>query len=148
MLGYVRRNRPHIVICENVAGLLERNRGRDPHIYQVCRDLLNSKQLLVPQRRHRVWMWAIRKDVAAAPAAEGVLDILNGLERPHPVALDKFLRLVITDALARQIFNEREQNVLEQVCRTNRPLQRLTPEDQPAIWGHACRFRLTAQGSM
>ena len=38
VLGYVRRNRPHIVICENVAGLLKRNRGRDPHIYQVRRD--------------------------------------------------------------------------------------------------------------
>ena len=136
---YVRRFRPKLVICENVCGLLKRNRGRDPQIWRVrsafqelgyafAWHMLNSKDFLVPQRRTRVWMWAIRSDVAAAPAAEAVKDILTSLERPHPVFLEKCLTPEGTDARPRQTINGREQDVLEHVVQANRSLQRLAPE--------------------
>ena len=35
VLEYTRRFRPKLVICENVAGLLKRNRGCEPQIHAV-----------------------------------------------------------------------------------------------------------------
>ena len=96
VLGYARRFRPKLVICENVAGLLKRNRGRNPQIHSVraafeklgysfAHMQLDARNFLVPQRRTRVWMWAIRLDVAAAPAAQEVQTILQAMERPQPM---------------------------------------------------------------
>ena len=36
-LGYTRRFKPKLVICETVSGLLKRTRGRDAQIYLVRR---------------------------------------------------------------------------------------------------------------
>ena len=44
---------------------------------------------LALQRRTCAWMWAIRSDVAAAPAVGEGQAILNALEEPQPVPLDK-----------------------------------------------------------
>ena len=136
MLGYTRRCKPKLVICENVSGLLKRTRGCDAHIHvaRKCFEQLeyafaymqvDASNFLAPQRRTRVWMWAIRSDVAAAPAAEEARAILNALERPQPVPLDRYLRQVASDTRPRQTINLREQEVLDGVVAANRPLQRL-----------------------
>ena len=140
VLGYARRFRPKLVICENVAGLLKRNRGRNPQIhsvraafeklaYSLAHMQLDARNFLVPQRRTRVWMLAIRLDVAAAPAAQEVQTILHAVERPQPVLLDHFVRHMSSDTWARQTINEREQGVLDSVVEQNRSLQRLEAEE-------------------
>ena len=140
VLGYVRRFRPKVVICENVTGLLKRTRGCDAQINQVRKAFeevgyafaykqMDARNFLVPQRRTRVWMWAIRSDVAAAPAAGEVQTVLNALERPQPVALSKFLRPAACDPRPRRTISCREERVLDSVVQENRPLQRLEAEE-------------------
>jgi hypothetical protein len=135
---YTRRFRPKLVICENVAGLLKRNRGCEPQIHSVrmafeglgysfAYTQLDARNFLLPQRRTRIWMWAIRSDVAAAPAAGEVLKVLLQFERPQPAPLVRFLGHVDNDKQARQTINEREQAVLDCVLR-ERALQ-LQPEE-------------------
>ena len=62
VLGYVRRFRPKLVICENVSGLLKRSLGCDAQIHQVRKafeeegyvfayKLVDARHFLVPQRR-------------------------------------------------------------------------------------------------
>jgi site-specific DNA-cytosine methylase len=127
-----------LVICENVSGLLKRNRGCEPQIhfvrmafeelgYAFAYTQLDARNFMLLQRRTRIWMWAIRSDVAAAPAAGEVLRVLVQFERPQPAPLDKFLRHVASDKQARQTINEREQAVLECVIQ-ERALQ-LQPEE-------------------
>ncbi len=72
-------------------------------------------------------MWAIRSDVAAAPAAGEVLKVLLQLERPQPAPLVRFMGHVDGDKQARHTINEREQAVLEGVVQ-ERALQ-LQPEE-------------------
>ena len=140
VLGYVRRFRPKLVICENVSGLLKRAQGCDAQIYQVRKAFeevgyafaykqVDARNFLVPQRRTRVWMWAIRSDVAAAPAVGEVQTVLNALERPQPVPLNKFLRPAACEVRARQTLNDREEHVLDHVFQANRSLQRLEAEE-------------------
>ena len=80
VLEYARRFRPKLVICEKVVGLLNRNCGCDPqtHSVRVASEELgysfaytqvDARSVLLRQRRTRVWMWAIRSDVAAAETA-------------------------------------------------------------------------------
>ena len=94
-MEYTRRFRPKLVMCENVAGLLKRNRGCEPQIHSVrmafeglgypcAYTQLDARHFLLPQRRTRIWMWAIRSDVAAAPAAGEVRQVLFQFERPQP----------------------------------------------------------------
>jgi len=136
VLGYVRCFHPKVVICENVSGLLKRAQGCDAQIIQVRKAFeeagyvfaykqLDARIFLVPQRRMRVWMWAIRSDVAAASAAGEVQTVLSALERPQPVALHKFLKPAACDVRARQTTNDREDHVLDHIVQANRPLQRL-----------------------
>jgi len=140
VLGYVRRFRPKRVICENVSGLLKRAQGCDAQVHQVSKAFekvgyafaykqVDARNFLAPQRRTRVWMWAVRSDVAAAPAAGEVQPVLNALERPRPASLSKFLRLAACDARSRQNINSREEHVLDHVVQANRPLQRLRAEE-------------------
>ena len=71
VMGYVRRYKPAIVICENVEGLVKRNKGREPVIndvrasfinagYAFDHKVLHSRGYLLSQRRKRCWMWAFR----------------------------------------------------------------------------------------
>ena len=90
---------------------------------------MDARNFLVPQRRTRVWMWAIRSDVAADPAAGEVQTVLNALERPQPVALSKFLRPAACDPRPRRTINCREVRVLDSVVQESRPLQRLEAEE-------------------
>ena len=61
MLGYVRRFRPKLVICENVSGLLKRALGCDAQLHQVRKafeevgyafayKLVDARNFLVPAR--------------------------------------------------------------------------------------------------
>ena len=108
--------RPKLVICENVVGLLKGNRGCEPQIHSVrvafeeigylfAYTHLDARSFLLLQRRTRVWMWAIRSDVAAAPAAGEVPKIFLQLERPQSAPLVRFLRHVDSDKQARQTIN-------------------------------------------
>lgn len=139
VLRYVSRFHPKLVICENVSGLLKRALACDAQIHQVRKafekmgyafayKLVDARNFLVPQRRTRVWMWAFRSDVAAAPAAGEVLTVLKDLERPQPVALNKFLRTAC-NVLSCGTINDRQEHVLAHVVQANRPLQRLTAEE-------------------
>ena len=140
VLGYVRGFRPKLVICENVSGLLKRSLGCDAQIHQVRKafeeegyvfayKLVDARNFLVPQRRTRVWMWAIRSDVAAAPAAGDVLTVLNALERPQSVPLGKFLKPLACNARSRQTINDREEQCLDYVVQANPPLQCLRADE-------------------
>ncbi|MFM7978364.1 MAG: hypothetical protein ACKPKO_03530, partial [Candidatus Fonsibacter sp.] len=95
-LWYARRGRPNLVICEYVSGLLKRNRSCDAQIYSVRaafeelgyyfeRAQLVARSFLLPQQCTRAWMWAIRSDIAAAPAAGQVTDILAQLSQLQPL---------------------------------------------------------------
>lgn len=75
MMGYVRKYRPSLVICENVKGLTICNRDRggnvtEPVVLDVKRKfnradyafdykVLDSRDYLLPQRRNRCWMYAL-----------------------------------------------------------------------------------------
>ena len=140
VLGYARRFRPKLVICENVAGLLKRNRGRNPQIHSVraafeklgysyAHMQFDARNFLVPQRRTRVWMWAIRLDVAAAPAAQEVQTILQAMERPQPMLSGHLFKHMPDATWTRQTINEREQDVLDSIVDQNRSLQCLEAEE-------------------
>lgn len=71
VMGYVKRYAPSIVICENVLGLVKRNKGKEPVIHHVKAsfmkagyafdyEVLDTRSYLLPQRRMRCWMWAFK----------------------------------------------------------------------------------------
>ena len=80
--GYMRVFKPSMVICENVEGLTKRIKGCEPEVHSVMRmfkslcysanwKVVDSKEYVLPQRRHRCWMWAFRNDLAASPLGFG-----------------------------------------------------------------------------
>ena len=71
IVEYVNAKKPAVVILENVKGLMIGNQRRKPVINDVAESfkkcgyafdyrLLNTQRYLLPQRRHRCWMWAFR----------------------------------------------------------------------------------------
>lgn len=131
---FVEKVRPKIVICENVVGLLKRTCGGHPQIVDVAEAFLllgyhfayrhvDAKMYLLPQRRHRVWMWAIRKDISAAPAASRVNEILEQLEQPEPAPLGAFLRATAGGHRPRQELNAREAEAVTDVLRSRSVLR-------------------------
>ena len=74
-----------------------------------------AKMYLLPQRRNRVWMWAIRKDMSAAPAASRVNEILKQLEQPEPAPLSAFLQAEAGGHCPRQELNAREEEAVNDV---------------------------------
>ena len=137
---YVQNVRPKLVICENVPGLLKRNRGSESQLHSVARvfeslgyhfahKLLDARSYLVPQRRHRVWMWAIRSDVSAARAAEHTAAILTQMGRPAPLSLTAFLAAADGDVQPRQCLNQREEEAIDDLFNSTRSLQRLSGEE-------------------
>ena len=134
---------PSIVICENVSGLVKRIGGSEPPIeaverefaamgYSVGHEVLDSRHFLLPQRRTRCWIWAMRRVVAGSERC--VLDVLSQLQQPTPTPLSEFLASAAagpTDWFffsGRAKLSEREMRVVEHarshVARA-RPLQRL-----------------------
>ena len=90
--------------------------------------LLDASYFWAPQRRTRVWMWVIRADIAAAPAAAQVVTILDQLQQPEPVPLTTFLAGRDGGLQPRQALNERGHDALEALL-SSRPLQRLSQAD-------------------
>ena len=74
---------------------------------------LDARSYLVPQRRHRVWMWAIRSDVSAAPAVGRTAEVLTQMGRPAPLPLTTFLAAVSGDVQPRQGLNMREEEAMD-----------------------------------
>ena len=118
--------RPKIVICENVGGLLKRTQGESPQIvnvgeafkrlgYHFAYRHVDARRYLLPHRRTRVWMWAVREDISAAPAASRVNALLEQLEQPEPAPLDPFLEAAAGAELPRQELNAREVGALNAV---------------------------------
>ncbi|MCX6976063.1 MAG: DNA cytosine methyltransferase [Verrucomicrobia bacterium] len=71
----VRARRPHVVVLENVHGLLTSHRGRDFTIvlktmdelgYGVAWRVFNSQYFGIPQSRKRVYIVALHRDAAGA----------------------------------------------------------------------------------
>ncbi len=71
LMRYVRRFGPSVVVLENVEGLLKRIRGSEPPFlgvklafeesgYSFGWRVLDPRSFFLPQRRGRVWMWALR----------------------------------------------------------------------------------------
>ena len=68
-------NRPKVVFCENVKGLLHHDGGKTFEVirgafdevgYRVFYDVLNSRNFDVPQNRERLYIVAFRKEIAPA----------------------------------------------------------------------------------
>lgn len=76
MVDYAKHHRPIAILCENVAGLLTLNKGRD---LQTIRDAFQSagyrcatwemhaEEYGVPQARHRVFLVFVREDIPNDP---------------------------------------------------------------------------------
>ena len=60
-------------------------------------------------------MWAIRKDISAAPAASRVNEILKQLEQPEPAPLSAFLQAEAGGHCPRQELNAREAEAVNDV---------------------------------
>ena len=127
---YVQEIRPKIVICENVVGLLKRTHGERPRImdvgeaferlgYHFAYRHVDARRYLLPHRRTRVWMWAIREDISAASAASKVNAILEQLEQPEPAPLGPFLEAAAGGERPRQELNAREAEALNDVVNSS-----------------------------
>mmetsp|Transcript_14282 Transcript_14282/g.33747 ORF Transcript_14282/g.33747 Transcript_14282/m.33747 type:complete len:454 (+) Transcript_14282:95-1456(+) len=116
---YMRRHRPGMVICENVAGLAKRNQGRDPQVFSVMsafKDLgyaadwrlVDSRHFQLPQRRQRCWMWACLGG-DDTEVKEQVPDTLTKLASTRHVKLEKLL----AKNLGKASLLPRERKVIE-----------------------------------
>ena len=98
---------------------------------------VDARRYLLPHRRTRVWMWAVRDDISAVPAASRVTALLEQLEQPEPAPLDPFLEVAAGGELPRQELNAREGKVLmvEALARLDRRAWSLT---LPSAKADAC----------
>lgn len=105
VIGYVNKYKPSIVICENVRGLVIKNKGAEPVIHHVKASfkkagysfdykLLDSRDYLLPQRRNRCWMWAFKgKTRKQQEAAEAAADSVVGLASDVSFSLGQLFRM-------------------------------------------------------
>ena len=123
VMDYVRRFRPLLVICENVAGLVKRNHGASPVINDVAQEfatcgyafgyrLLDTRDYLLPQRRQRCWMWAFRERHGTVPwSVARVIEALAG-HRTWP--LDALFRAAgVACPSCERPLNLRERDVVD-----------------------------------
>ena len=119
----MRRFRPLLVICENVAGLVKRNHGASPVINDVAQEfatcgyafgyrLLDTRDYLLPQRRQRCWMWAFRERHGTVPwSVARVIEALAG-HRTWP--LDALFRAAgVACPSCERPLNLRERDVVD-----------------------------------
>jgi site-specific DNA-cytosine methylase len=107
-----------LLILDNVTGLLKKIQGAPPLIIEVMSQLrvagfsagyhkVNTKQYLLPQRRHRVYIWAIRGHEHQC-VSRSVGTALVSLESAHRFSLRRILGIsdskgiVSSDLLPRQ----------------------------------------------
>ena len=119
---YVERFRPKLVICENVTGLLKRFLGAEPQIhavravfaklgYSFQHVAVDTRDFFLPQRRPRVWMWALRDGPQSQ--ADEIKAVIDNLPKRAHMPLRDMLTPVATDHKpARADLNVRELEVL------------------------------------
>lgn len=134
--AYVKRYSPKVVICENVAGLAKRNKGKEPQIHSVMRSfkaakyaanwkILESSEYHLPQRRNRCWIWAFRGLEHQAEVEEPMLSTLEALKGGKPF---KFNAVKDKTAEKRGI-NARQKGVVREVMRLHRKRGGLPSDD-------------------
>eukprot|EP00403_Amphidinium_massartii_P023868 CAMPEP_0178398908 /NCGR_PEP_ID=MMETSP0689_2-20121128/15010_1 /TAXON_ID=160604 /ORGANISM="Amphidinium massartii, Strain CS-259" /LENGTH=451 /DNA_ID=CAMNT_0020019675 /DNA_START=63 /DNA_END=1418 /DNA_ORIENTATION=+ len=116
---YMRRHKPGMVICENVAGLAKHNRGQRPQVHSVMDSfeelgytadwrLVDSRHFQLPQRRQRCWMWACLGG-DDSEVEEDVPNTLAKLASNRHVKLEKLL----SKKLGKASLLPRERRVIE-----------------------------------
>lgn len=107
-------NKPKVVFCENVKGLLHHDGGKTFEVirgafkeagYEVFYDILNSSDFDVPQNRERLYIVAFRKEIApetftfpiGSPTEKRIKDILE----EEPVSSRYYLSTKYLDTLKR-----------------------------------------------
>ena len=131
---YVERFRPKLVICENVTGLLKRFLGAEPQIhavravfaklgYSFQHVAVDTRDFFLPQRRPRVWMWALRDGPQSQ--ADEIKAVIDNLPKRAHMPLRDMLTPVATDHKpARAALNVRELEVLRTAVETIRQRRR------------------------
>ena len=100
------RFRPKLVICENVTGLLKRFLGAEPQIHAVRAEFaklgysfqhvaVDTREFFLPQRRPRVWMWALRDGPQSQ--ADEIKAVIDNLPKRAHMPLRDMLTPVATD---------------------------------------------------
>ena len=114
--------------------LVETHPGESPQIvnvgeafkrlgYHFAYRHVDARRYLLPHRRTRVWMWAVREDISAAPAASRVNALLEQLEQPEPAPLDPFLEFAAGGKLTRQELTAREEEAVNDVLSSRSALR-------------------------
>ena len=99
LLSYVQCHTPSLVIMENVEGILRKTESGSPiaAIHKLFQDcgytlhwaILNTRDYWLPQRRRRVWMWAV--PAAVSPPPHIVTQSLRQMEFKEPIPIHEFL---------------------------------------------------------
>ncbi|CAK0790294.1 unnamed protein product [Prorocentrum cordatum] len=157
MIQYVQQFQPAVVICENVEGLVKKNRGLEPvvnHVkdefassgYAFHHKVLDSRDFLLPHRRKRCWMWAFRGLAHAGAAALAGEAVLALRQERHWEMNALFRSVKASDVDMPRPLNERERSVVQKVLSKLSPRERgeevhavqgIFKEDFPALarWG-------------
>jgi hypothetical protein len=126
VMSYIRLHGPRLVVCENVEGLCQRIGGQKPPIRAVLQQLkvagyscdyrvIDSRCFLLPQRRRRVWLWALMNG-SQSRASEVIPRTLQRLSSEQHWSLDVLLAgrpAVPTTVLPTP--NERQLRVIQEV---------------------------------
>ena len=107
-------NKPKVIFCENVKGLVIHDRGRTFKIicktfedlgYTVFHKVLNSKNFGVPQNRERIYLVAFRNDIAPKefifPEVTDNTKRLWDIREQNPVPAKYYLSDVYVETLRR-----------------------------------------------
>jgi len=143
VMGYVKKFGPSIVICENVLGLMKKNKGKEPVIqhvkasfmaagYAFDHSLLDTRSYLLPQRRNRCWMWAF-KGLENQKAVELTTESVLALSSTEGFSLDEIFRMADVIEPPRKAPLPRQQlvvnNALRKVAKAALKRKRLPGQD-------------------
>jgi site-specific DNA-cytosine methylase len=134
VMGYVTKYRPRIVVCENVTGLVKKNRGAEPVIehvkasfnkvgYAFAHRVLDSRNYLLPQRRNRCWMWAF-DGTQHQEAVESTGEDVVALASSKGFTLDQLFKLAKVTGTSSKVLNARKKRVLAVIMRKVKPADR------------------------
>jgi len=135
VMGYVKRYKPSVVICENVKGLTTRNKGAEPVIKHVAASfkkvgysfdyqVLDTRQYLLPQRRNRCWMWAFRgleNEMSVRLTKEDVIALGSEKECYN---FDKLFTMAKASKTAETTLLPRQNRVVAKIMQMIAPSQR------------------------
>jgi len=128
VIGYVRKYKPSLVICENVKGLTMRTTDaqgvmQPPVIFHVKASfnkvgyafdhaVLDSRDFFLPQRRNRCWMWAFRGCENQAAAEEATKTVRLLAEKNKPFRFTSLFRSAGVGKRATHRLNARQKLVV------------------------------------